>query len=725
MRRWLLVLGAAFSLVSLTAMTFEATGSPPAQLPVNLDPLVWKYPATLLSTLDAFGRGVTHFSGGGFASALAALPDDAAGGTTQINDYILLYRAKAYLGLDRNQEALGLLRAHQNQYPKSPLREEAVLGEARALLKIQDLSAALAILEKLRRGDDADTVSLRGQALEAAGKRSEAIRLYLRVYAEYVDPARSTLAEERLRALSSDFLTRAENHDILLRRGENLIRAGRNQEARTLLLRMTSTKLSGLQAQTFHLLLGEAHANLKQVPEALRHLRRVTHPSLEAQAIYLEGICFRNSRNEVSFLEARDRALRLYPQSLFTEKLLYSLASFYDVDNRVDPAREAYRAIVQSFPKGESVGRALWRLALYSYGERRYEEALHGFRQFLLVNPGPSAAVAPAFWMGRSCERLGDFENAAYFFRRVQELTANSYYGGRARESLAALKSLAPAVTGNPPGIDFALVRQKLSALRPEAVTIPKASEDAARIIERARQLAAAGLPDLALSELSQGRNDYPDGDKILSYALSRIYQSKEDHLSAITTLRRAFPDYSDLPSSLLPNELWDIFFPVRHLRIIKENAAGHDLDPNLILALIRQESAFQESACSSADARGLMQILPATGRSLAREARISRFAVSMLYQPETNIALGTRHLATLLQRYGGRVELALAAYNAGHGRVDRWLQEFGDSDLTEFVERIPFSETRGYVKQVLSSKAHYELRTAQNSGPFPGLRKQ
>jgi soluble lytic murein transglycosylase len=694
------------------------------QLPADLDPLVWKYPATLLSTLDAFGRGVTHFSGGDFASALAALPDDAAGGASQINDYISLYRTKAYLALDRNQEALGLLRAHQNRYPGSPLREEAVLGEARALLKMHDPSAALAILEKLQRGDDADAVSVRGQALEAAGKRSEAIRLYLRVYAEYVDPARSTLAEERLRALASDFLTRTENRDILLRRGGNLIRAGKNQEARTLLLRMASAKISGLQAQTCYLLLGEAYANLKRIPEALRYLRRVTNPSLAAQAIYLEGVCYRNRQNEVSFLEARDRALRLYPQSPFTERLLYSLAAFYDVDNRVDSAREAYRTILLSFPKGESVGRALWRLALYSYGEKRYEESLNGFWQCLLINPEPRAAIAPAFWMGRSCERLGDFENAAYFFRRVQELTANSYYGRQARQSLVALKSFAPVAPGNRPRIDFALIRQKLGALRPEAVTIPKASEDASRIIERSRQLAAAGLLDLALSELGQGRSDYPDSDKILSYAMSRIYQSKEDHLSAITTLRRAFPDYADLPSPLLPNELWDIFFPVRHIRLIKENAARHDLDPNLVLALIRQESAFQTSACSSADARGLMQILPATARSLAREAHMARFTVSMLYQPETNIALGTRHLASLFQRYGGRVELALAAYNAGHGRVDRWLQEFGDTDSMEFVERIPFSETRGYVKQVLSSKAHYELREAQNTGSFPGLRK-
>jgi soluble lytic murein transglycosylase len=229
----------------------------------------------------------------------------------------------------------------------------------------------------------------------------------------------------------------------------------------------------------------------------------------------------------------------------------------------------------------------------------------------------------------------------------------------------------------------------------------------------------------MALLELGKGREDHPDSHRILSYALSRVHQGKEDHLSAITALRQAFPEYADLPSPYLPDQLWDIFFPVRHLSIIRESAARHGLDANLILALIRQESAFQDAARSRADARGLMQILPSTGRSLAREARLPRFAVGMLYKPETNITLGTRHLASLLQRYGGSVELALAAYNAGQSRVDQWLQEFGNSDVTEFVERIPFSETRGYVKLVLTSKAHYELRTPADSSLLPGRRRE
>jgi soluble lytic murein transglycosylase len=241
--------------------------------------------------------------------------------------------------------------------------------------------------------------------------------------------------------------------------------------------------------------------------------------------------------------------------------------------------------------------------------------------------------------------------------------------------------------------------------------------------IERARQLAAAGLLDLARSELEHG---YADArDKALCYAISRIYQGKNDSLGAIMILRRAFPNYADMPTASLPDEVWSILFPVRHFTVVTQHANRYRLDPDLVLALIRQESAFQDSARSKADARGLMQVLPSTGRLLARQEGITRFSASRLYLPDTNVALGTRYLSSLLQRYNGRVELALAAYNAGENRVDRWLQEFGNADMAEFVERIPYSETRGYVKTVLSNLAHYRLLTAGSPGLATSLRKE
>jgi soluble lytic murein transglycosylase len=109
------------------------------------------------------------------------------------------------------------------------------------------------------------------------------------------------------------------------------------------------------------------------------------------------------------------------------------------------------------------------------------------------------------------------------------------------------------------------------------------------------------------------------------------------------------------------------------------------------------------------------MQVLPSTGRLLARQSpRVPRYNAQKLYQAETNIILGTRFLSSLLQQLG-KPELALAAYNAGKSRVDRWLEEWGDLDMVEFVEQIPFSETRGYVKQVLSNRIRYSLLTSSS----------
>ena len=714
-----------FVLAAITVAAIDNTPAGTGQLSGTLDPLSYRYSPVLQATLNAFGQGVESFSHGRFESALAALPDDSSAASTAVADYIMLYRARVGMELGRSKDALTIFRAIRNRYPDSPVSRQAALGEARALLKLDDATSALAVIDTARLRDNAELLYLRTQALEDQGKRSEAVQLYLRIYADYVESDQAPLAERRLRVLAPAFAAKTENRGFLLRRGASLIRAGKNQEARTMLSRLDGARATGPEAEKIWLLLADADTNLKRLTEALRYLRRIKDPSLAAQAVYLEAACYRGLKDEDSFLAARDRAIKLYPNSPFTEKLLYSVATYYDVANEPEPASEAYQAIARLFPKGEYIERALWKVALHSFIAKRYGEALSGFWQCTLANASPAAASAPAYWMGRCCERLGDFDKAAYFFARARALANNSYYGQRAQEALSGMKSEAPANPGNPAPIDFEQVKQTLDGIRPDPVSIPQPSGAVTQAIERARQLMAAGLPDMALLELNRSNSSQEDVDKALCYGMSRIYQSKGDLYGAISTLRRAFPDYIDLPSASLPGEIWDLFFPVRHFDIISQTAARKSLDPSLVLALIRQESAFNEAARSKANARGLMQVLPTTGRLLARQAGISRYTVTKLYHPETNIALGTSYLASLLQRYGGRVELALAAYNAGDSRVDRWLQQFGDTDMAEFVERIPFSETRAYVKQVMSNTAHYQARTVLSSGLSFNLGKE
>jgi soluble lytic murein transglycosylase len=315
------------------------------------------------------------------------------------------------------------------------------------------------------------------------------------------------------------------------------------------------------------------------------------------------------------------------------------------------------------------------------------------------------------YWMGRCYENLGDLAGARYLFTRAQALANQSYYGQRARESAARLKSPADSQTAFISEIDFNQVIQICNVIQHPPASLREPGADAARIVDRARALIAAELPEFALSELRWGSRRFPQEDAALGYVMSRIHTSMEDYAEAIACLRKVLPDYVALPAVLLPDDVWQLLFPMPYWKAISSQASRTQIDPSLILAVIRQESGFEAKARSRANARGLMQILPSTGKRLARQAGIPRYTAAKLYDAETNILLGTKFLASLLNQYGD-AEPALAAYNAGNSRADRWLKEYGREDMAAFVERIPFSETRNYVKQVLSNKARYDLLT-------------
>jgi soluble lytic murein transglycosylase len=156
-------------------------------------------------------------------------------------------------------------------------------------------------------------------------------------------------------------------------------------------------------------------------------------------------------------------------------------------------------------------------------------------------------------------------------------------------------------------------------------------------------------------------------------------------------------------------NDPWvlRLVFPYPLRSMIEREAGEHGLDPYLLVALIRQESTFRPAVVSRAGAHGLMQLMPATARGLARRAGIS-WDARYLSSAEANLHLGAMHLAALLRQYDGQVVPALAAYNAGGRPVSRWLRYPEASDPVRWVERIPYVETRGYVRSVLRNRGVY-----------------
>ena len=719
-RQWLKVLlWIAIAPLSLLPVgipnTPKDTPGNTAQIPASWQQWAQVDKSPSAEILKALKQGVDHYLHEKYSSALQSLPAGQNAKTTDIGDYILLYRAKSNLALERNKEALEDFRLLESLFPASSLIRDALLGECQALLILADPKPVLSILKNPTITQDSESLFYQARALELTGEKEKSIELYVVIYSKYPKSRFSALAEPRLLSLSPAALKGKNGYAARLQRAENLLEARDAQGARTLLLALARISAPDpLSSQKLAFLLADAEYRIGRTSLALSRLRKITaaDTELHAKALRLEGICYRKLESEQALLAQRDKALKLYPQSPETEELCYSVATYFDVNFDSSKSKESYLLLAEQFPKGRYAERVTWKLATLLYFEKDYSEAARRMWRYLLAYPNPAAAGSAVYWMGRCYEMLGNYRNAKLLYERARALTNEGYYGERAREAAESLGKSGQNDNLSISGIDFAQVVSKCDGIRLPAILLPEPSKDSVHVIERARQLWAAGLQDLAISELRWGSRQHPQDEKPLYYLVSRIYASADDYDAAITSMRRVFPDYGSRSMESLPDEVWQLLFPVRHWSIISSQSAKTQLDPALVLGLIRQESAFDENARSSANARGLMQLLPSTGRRIARQARITRYGSKKLYQAETNIILGTKHLAYLVQQYG-KIELALAAYNAGDTRVDRWLKEFGNVDMAEFVERVPFSETRGYIKQVISNRARYRLLTA------------
>jgi soluble lytic murein transglycosylase len=709
-----ILLGTAIVFLSSAGILtpFEAVPGEKVKLPSILRP--WTQIDAFSSTdaLSAFKRGVDSFNAEQYGAALNALPSDSEARTTAVGDHILLFRAKSHLLLNQNKEALEDFFLLEKRYPNSSLIKDSFMGQCQALLALKDPKGVLSVLDTHKADNNPESWYYRAKALEMAGEKNRAITMYLQIYSEYPTSRYSSLAEQGLLSLSREALKGARNYSIRLQRAENLLKASDYHGANAIIISLGRVLApDSISSQKRNLLMAETEYRLGKAAVALIALKKgiSADPATQAKAIYLEGACSRKLNREQNMLALRDKALKLYPLSRDTEELCYLTATYYDV--KLEPAQsgEAYKVLYRAFPKGRHAEIALWNLSLYSYFAKKYDEAAKEFYRYLLTYSNPLSAGSAMYWMGRCYEKLGDFRKAQYLYRRTQSLTNNSYYGWRAREAEVSMQKSGAEENVSPSGMDFKSIMSACEGIRFQPITISEPDGNGTQVIEQARELVAANLPELALAELRWGSRRYPQSEGLFYLIMSRIYWKKEDYNASIACLRKVFPDYHGRPAEELPDEIWRMLFPVCHWNIISAQAAKAEMDPTLVLGLIRQESGFEEKAQSKANARGLMQILPATGGKLARQAKMTGYNTKNLFHAETNIVLGVRFLASLLRQYG-KAELALAAYNAGEHRVDRWLDEYGGRDMAEFVEHIPFSETRSYVKQVLGNKAHYDL---------------
>jgi soluble lytic murein transglycosylase len=202
----------------------------------------------------------------------------------------------------------------------------------------------------------------------------------------------------------------------------------------------------------------------------------------------------------------------------------------------------------------------------------------------------------------------------------------------------------------------------------------------------------------------NQRQSNQPYADALLA----EIFNAQGDMLMTMRSLRRAFPALATPEQDSVPPYFLKMYYPVRYEDAIRKYSQKNGLDPHLVMGIIHQESYFNPRTRSPVGAIGLMQLMPATGQELGSRFH-GKFSVSRLENPDTNIELGTFHLKYLINLFGGNTQLAIASYNAGQGRVAQWRRGAPHKPMDEFVESIPFRETRTYVKHVVMLESSYK----------------
>ncbi len=648
--------------------------------------------------LEQLALGVAAFEQEDYLAAVANLRQ-ARPKLARIADYVAYYLSAARVEAG---DLDGLARDLEPAYrqPASPLAGRAWIVEARAR---QATDAAGAV--KLLRDHYAELPQPEGglalaDGCVAAGDLASAADFLERVNAQFVIGEAASRAADALHSLrekmGAAFPQPLPQQTLL--RADRLLQAQQFEKARAE-YRSAAERLGGIDHDQA-LVRADAAEFVGGHPDpACSDLSGMKLEAGEADAerlYYLEE-CAHRAGDDTQVSAALDRLGTQYPKSRWRLKALLAAASRFWVQNQTQICLPLYQAAYQSFPDDPQAASWHWKVAFRGYFERR-DDAEKLLRGQLMNYPGSGSAAAALYFLGRLAEERNDFGAARLYFERVMTAMEGYYYAEQARERLR--RTEVRNASGSAETAEF-LAGLKL----PTGEAVPTRATPATQLrIARSRLLRSAGLKDLADAELRFGA--HTDGQATV-LAMEGAAAAEAPY-QGMHMMKAMAPDYLNLRLTEAPRRFWELLFPLPYRAELTADARRYGLDPFLVAGLVRQESEFNPAAVSHSHAYGLTQVLPGTGRRYARSAGVGRVTPRVLEQPAANLRIGTAILRAMLDQQGGNLEQTLAAYNAGPNRVAEWLTWNTYREPAEFVESIPYAETREYVQAVLRNAEMY-----------------
>ena len=617
-----------------------------------------------------------------------------------LREYTLFWTAQTEHALNKNATAREDFATLLNDYPNTAIREQLLAAYVPLTVEMghpQDGIDALAVYPAT--SSKPALLLVRARAYEAARKSILAVKDYQSLYYKFPlsdESKDAAIALPKLnKQLHSEFpYAAAELQD---HRAEIFYDAHKWREARAEYEKLANIlrDLANPVRQRALVRVAECRQHPKPAPALFTALKLID-PEADAERLYLYSQAQRSAKNEIQMLTAIEKVAEKYPKSEWTEEALMSTGNYYWVELDRGKAANYYQRVLDSFPAGKNAYNAEWRIAWVAYLQNQ-PYADEKITIFLRKYPLSGGAVNALYWLGRNAERSGNPAHARSYYKKAIERFPSTYF---AEHAALHLEKLGPGEEESP---DFLLQIPPAPPLRPFDEPIAPVVADRWNRAQALRTIAFDASAELELKAAFAATAS----PRFLVEAAQAAFD--QGHFgTGMAYGRQILNGFDSRRFNEVPVNVWKVLFPLPYEAALRREAERNDFDPMFAAGLIRQESTFQADAVSYANAIGLMQILPKTGRLLARQKKI-RYTKASLFDPNINIELGMLYIANLT-RATGALEYAAAAYNAGEDRIALWKSERTYDEIPELVESIPFTQTREYVQIVLRNAAMYRL---------------
>ena len=614
-----------------------------------------------------------------------------------LGDYLAYMQALTYQGENNQAAVIQALDGFDEKYPDSLQSHDAAMLYASALMATNAPDRAAAFLEKHRQPVKSDIEITLARAYLAAGDKAKASDILHKLYFEMPTSAEAEAAAIELRTLGEPqpvgTFDQRHNRVSLLTKGRRYQDA--LNELSPLIEQAPPERMLDMQVE-FAALLYRTHKRdeAQSLFESILQ-NQAASVDAKAQTLYFLAEIARDKDDGQKHRDYVAQLRTLAPESSWMSSALLSAGNMYLLRRDYETATPFYAEIYQRQKNGKTSPYSHWKTAWLTYRMGKRDEAKKLFEEQLSMYPNSAEVPNAIYWRGRMAEEDGDKKLAHAFYQKLADNYRYYYYANLARERLPKVGE----ETVDPPVLESL----------PRPTELPQNWETPADNIraQKAQLLANAALYDFAVAEMQAASPGSPPWE---AKSVADIYNEQGSYIHAIETLKRAVPGYFTAEIPQIPRPVWESLFPRPFWEELKRDATANRLDPHLVASLIRQESEFNPAAISPANAMGLMQLLPTVGKGMAKEMKIKHFSSDQLLVADTNLRLGTRYFRQIVDHYDGQVEYALAAYNAGIDRVNDWRKNGNFADVEEFVESIPFTETREYVQAIMRNAVIYKL---------------